>query len=260
MAKIKQILKIKHIVLFVTIISITSCQEKVYKFQYVQKQEVALSDSVPLNPTIDSIILPYRKSMQKSLEKVLAYNPKLLSKKTGILETEVGNWLADLSVKVSEPIFEKRSGHKIDFCLLNHGGIRAEIPVGNVTVQTVFEVLPFENELVVVNISKEKMNELLTYLAKAKTAHPISGLRLTIDKAAHFKKVTVQGKKFEAFDSFWVLTNDYLLNGGDNMWFFQDPIEVVYIDYKIRNAVIDGLEKTDTIHTFLDNRFIFDSK
>lgn len=260
MAKIKQILKIKHIVLFITIISLTSCQEKVYKLQSVQKQEVALSDSVPLNPAIDSIILPYRKSMQKSLEKVLAYNPKLLSKKAGILETEIGNWFADLAIKVSEPVFEKRSGHKIDFCLLNHGGIRAEIPAGDVTVQTAFEVMPFENELVAVKISKEKMTELLTYLAKAKTAHPISGLRLSITQSGQVKNTTVQGKKLEEFESFWVLTNDYLLNGGDNMWFFQDPIEVVYIDYKVRNAIIDGLEKTDTIHTQLDNRFKFDSK
>lgn len=260
MAKIKQNLKIKHIVLFITIISLTSCQENVYKLQSVQKQEVALSDSVPLNPTIDSIILPYRKSMQKSLEKVLAYNPKLLSKKAGILETEIGNWFADLAIKVSEPVFEKRSGHKIDFCLLNHGGIRAEIPAGDVTVQTAFEVMPFENELVAVKISKERMVELLAYLAKAKTAHPISGLRLSITQSGQVKNATVQGKKLEEFESFWVLTNDYLLNGGDNMWFFQDPIEVVYTDYKVRNAIIDGLEKTDTIHTQLDNRFKFDSK
>lgn len=260
MAKIKQILKIKHIVLFITIIFLTSCQEKVYKIQSVQKQEIALADSVLLNPTIDSVIKPYRKSMQKSLEKVLAYNPKLLSKKDGILETEIGNWLADLSMEVSSPVFEKRSGQKIDFCLLNHGGIRAEIPAGDVTVQTAFEVMPFENELVAVKISKEKMGELLAYLAKAKTAHPISGLRLTVTQSGQVKNAVVKGKKLEEFDSFWVLTNDYLLNGGDNMWFFQDPTEVVYVDYKVRNAIIDGLEKTDTLRTQLDNRFIFDTK
>jgi len=260
MTKIIQNLKIKHIVLFITIIYLTSCQEKVYKLQSIQKQEVALSDSIPLNPTIDSIILPYRKSMQKTLEKVLAYNPKLLSKKNGILETEIGNWLADLSMEVSEPVFEKRTGHKIDFCLLNYGGIRAEIPIGDVAVQTVFEVMPFENELVVVKISKEKMNDMLTYLGKAKTAHPISGLRLVIDGMGQLKIATIQGKNIRNFENFWVLTNDYLLNGGDNMWFFQDPIEVVYLDYKIRNAVIDGLEKKDTLRTQLDNRFQFDTK
>lgn len=260
MTKIKQILKIKHIVLFITIIFITSCQEKVYKIQLIQKQEIALTDTLPTDRLVDSVINPYRKSMQKTLEKVLAYNPKLLSKKDGILETEIGNWLSDLAMEISAPVFEKRSGHRIDFCLLNHGGIRAEIPVGDVTVQTAFEVMPFENELVVVKISKEKMTELLAYLAKAKTAHPISGLRLTIDEKGRVKNATVQGKKIKGFDSFWVLTNDYLLNGGDNMWFFQDPIEVVYLGYKVRNAIIDGLEKTDTIHTQLDNRFIFDSK
>lgn len=260
MTKIKQNLKIKHIVLFITIIFITSCQEKVYKIQSIQKQEIALTDTLPIDRLVDSVINPYRKSMQNSLEKVLAYNPKLLSKKDGILETEIGNWLADLSLKISAPVFEKRSEQKLDFCLLNHGGIRAEIPVGNVTVQTAFEVMPFENELVAVKISKEKMTELLAYLAKAKTAHPISGLRLSITKSGTVKNVTVQGKKIDNFESFWVLTNDYLLNGGDNMWFFQDPIEVIYLDYKVRNAIIDGLEKTDTIHTQLDNRFIFDAK
>ena len=74
MTKIIQNLKIKHIVLFITIIYLTSCQEKVYKLQSIQKQEVALSDSIPFNPTIDSIILPYRKSMQKTLENYLFIN------------------------------------------------------------------------------------------------------------------------------------------------------------------------------------------
>ena len=56
------------------------------------------------------------------------------------------------------------NNHHIDFCLLNNGGLRTSLPQGNITRRKIFELMPFENELVVVTISKEKMTDLKAYL------------------------------------------------------------------------------------------------
>src|SRR5690606_10052166 len=84
------------------------------------------------------------------------------------------NFIADLTYEISNPIFEKRTGNSIDFVLLNHGGIRAIISKGEVSRRTAYQVMPFENRVLVLELSGEKVMELLTYLAKSNTAHPIS--------------------------------------------------------------------------------------
>ena len=54
-----------------------------------------------------------------------------------------------------------------------------------------------------------------------------------------------------------VATSDYLLNGGDKMNFFKLNKNVLSINYKIRDALIDYLSKNDTIAPVSDNRFIY---
>ena len=56
--------------------------------------------------------------------------------------------------------------------------------------------------------------------------------------------------------SYYVATNDYLISGGDGMDFFKASEEVIILDYKIRNALIDYFMKTDTISPVADDRFI----
>ena len=56
--------------------------------------------------------------------------------------------------------------------------------------------------------------------------------------------------------TYLVLTSDYLQNGGDNMVFFKNPVNVYKLDYKVRNAIIDYFNEKDTIKATLDGRFI----
>jgi 2',3'-cyclic-nucleotide 2'-phosphodiesterase (5'-nucleotidase family) len=40
--------------------------------------------------------------------------------------------------------------------LLNNGGIRAILPLGNVTTRTAFQIMPFENTMVVIALKESK--------------------------------------------------------------------------------------------------------
>ena len=50
-----------------------------------------------------------------------------------------------------------------------------------------------------------------------------------------------------------VITSDYLANGGDNMSFFKDKKQIK-VGIKLRDAIIDYCEKTDTIDIKIDDR------
>ena len=249
-------MKIQHFVIIITtFIFCFSCKQEnaVGKIEAVQ---TPVTDSVIGNPAIEKFVTPYRTRVNSDLDSILAYSPYDMSDRDGEFETALGNMIADMVVAQGDPIFEKRTGKHIDFCLVNHGGIRADIAKGAVTKRTAYEVLPFENAIVVTELTADNVRELVTYLSKAKRAHPISGMTLTLNEDYSVNDVKINGMPIDDSKTYNVVTNDYLQNGGDGMVFFSDPIALHVLDYKIRNAMIDYFIKIDSLPYTLDKRFI----
>lgn len=240
------------IILFLSLI--VSCKEAPQK---IEGRRLEINDSITPNSTIEDYIKPYRTNVNKNLDSVISYAPETYSKKDGELNTAIGNLMADAVYSESNPIFKSRTGKSIDFALLNHGGIRAIISKGNITTRTAYEVMPFENSVVVVALKGEQINKMLTYLSKAKRAHPVSKkVEITLDKDFNINKALINGKPIVDNKIYYVATNDYLYNGGDRMSFFHPNDSLYVLDYKIRNVLIDHFTKTDTINPKIDNRFI----
>ena len=75
-------------------------------------------------------------------------------------------------------VLKKRHNLDLDLVLLNHGGIRAPLPKGPIKMKTAFNIMPFENKVVIAQMKGTALMELVDYLRKAKRAHPISGMKL----------------------------------------------------------------------------------
>lgn len=233
-----------------------SCKKEAYHLTKIKGENIAITDSLPTVKPIDEFIAPYRDHLNKNLDSVLTYSVDTYSKSDGELETALGNLMADVVYEQANPIFKSRTGKDIDFLLLNHGGMRAIISKGDVTTRTAYQLMPFENSIVVADLKGEQVKELLEYLARNKRAHPIANLKVELDTNSNLSKVTVNGKPIDYGKNYFVCTNDYLANGGDRMNFFKTNDSLYVLDYKIRNALIDYLKKTDTLNPILDNRFI----
>lgn len=245
----------KHLLCCITVLAFTACKQESYLYK-IEGQQISISDSLDSDQDIEAFIKPYREHVFKDLDSVLTYAVDTYTKTNGEFNTAIGNLMADAVYEESNPIFNKRTGKNIDMVLLNHGGIRSIISKGNVTTKTAFEIMPFENSVVVVALKGEQVNELVNYLAKAKRAHPISGLQLTLDKNFNVKSALVKGKPIEPESQYYVATNDYLYNGGDRMDFFKTNDSLYVLDYKIRNVLIDYFAKKDTLNPVIDDRFI----
>ena len=165
--------------------------------------------------------------------------------------------MADAVFERCAPILKKRYNIDLDMVLLNHGGIRAPLPKGPIQTKTAFNIMPFENKVVVAQMKGSVLMKLVNYLTKAKRAHPISGMELAITRNGTIKTLRVQGKEIESNRIYFVATNDYLYKGGDRMDFFQKSETVLDIDYKIRNVLIDHFTTKDTLNPKRDQRFIY---
>lgn len=232
-----------------------SCKTPTDVFK-IEGENININDSLQSVGSIEDFVKPYREHINKDLDSILGYSMDTYSKSDGYLNTAIGNLMADVIYEEADPIFYNRTGQHIDFVLMNHGGIRSIISKGPISKRTAFELMPFENSIVVSKLPGANVNELLDYLAKAKRAHPISKLKIVLDKGGQVTESTVNQIPIDFNKTYYVATNDYLINGGDGMDFFKGSEAVIVLDYKIRNALIDYFMKTDTINPIIDERFI----
>lgn len=244
----------KLFVIFLTFFFVASCSKQYYNVTKIEGKRIPVTEKENQVPEIENFIKPYREHINSDLDSILAYCPETLDKSTGKWQTTIGNLMADVTLSRGNLVFQSREKKNIDICLLNSGGIRSILPKGNVTARTAFEIMPFENSLVVIALKGDQIIEMVDFFIAEKKSHPLSGITFTIDKNKVAKNILVQGKPVQKETVYYVGTNDYLSNGGDNMNFFKKGIQKFDLQYKLRNILIDYFKEVDTIPVIKDIR------
>ncbi len=251
-------LYIKQFVLFVTIIFFASCREHQYAISEIHGNQlpIAPSESPTTKDSIQNFLEPYIKHVNNVLDEPLCYAPYVISKNDGRYNSSAGNLMADIIMMQANPVFKSRTDNNIDFVVLNHGGIRSIISKGGVSSRTAYEVMPFENTIVVVEMRGRAIRDLVSHLIRSSRPHPISGIQIIIDNKNQLSSVTIQGQPFDENRIYNVATSNYLFNGGDDMGFFKDRLQHFELQYLIRNAMIDYFKNIDTLKAGVDDRFL----
>ncbi len=232
-----------------------SCKQQPQTLFKIEGKQITIANTTAPVDSIEQFVSPYRNRINAVLDSTLAYATATFTTEDGSLNSSAGNFMADIVISEAGPIFKRRTGKEIDFALLNKGGIRAIISKGSVTARDMYQVMPFENTIVVVELSAKSVRDLITFLIRSQKPHPIAGIQIQLDRDGSLGSVNIQGKPFDEDRSYYVATSNYLANGGDNMSFFINNIGTTETDYLLRNAMIDYLRKTDTIVPLIDNRF-----
>lgn len=254
---IKNIKRSLYLIAFPVVLSPLFWQCKSH-ISYGKMANTPVDQSQSNNPVSDSIIKPYKIELDKQMNIIL--NTAEQDLESGRPESKLGNLMSDLSMDVAATYYKPADGMGIDFCLLNKGGIRTSIPKGSISLGLVYQVMPFENELVVVTISSEKVMELFYYLAKS-GGEPISHASMGIkDKMP--VNILINDKPIETGRDYKVLTSDYLARGGDHMDFFLDPIAIENVGILLRDAMVVYFEKmaikNKTIDAKIEGRIYYE--
>ena len=248
-------MQLKKLTPIIILCFLLSCKQDNYLTR-IEGKRLEINDSLKGSQEVEDFIKPYRDHVNQGLDSTLAYAVDTYTKNDGELNTAIGNFMADAIKEQSNPIFKSRTGNEIDIVMLNHGGIRAIISKGNVTARTAYQIMPFENSIVVTELKGTAVKKLIEYLRKSKRAHPIAGLSIMVDNDFQLIESLINGKEINDEEIYYVATNDYLYNGGDSMAFFRESDTLHILDYKVRNALIDYFIKVDTLDLKADNRFI----
>jgi 5'-nucleotidase len=132
-------------------------------------------------------------------------------------ESPLGNLVADLML-AARP--------KADVAITNGGGLRAELPAGDLTYGSLYEALPFDNKFATVELTGAQLKKILaTNLARDSGIFSLGGVRVLARCAGATIQITLTragrgkrpGRRIGDRDKLAVVTSDFLASGGDGM-------------------------------------------
>ena len=243
---------LKNSFLLVFLLILTSCDHRIYQVTQTEFQpNTSINGNLNSDNEILQIIEPYKEKLDGEMNRVISYTPIDLNKNG--FNSPLANLNCDMVLEESNLIYEKLHNQKIEMCLLNHGGIRRTFTKGNITVGDVYELMPFENQALVVTLSGEQILKMVKFLSDANVGHPVSGIQF---KPGDENSILINSEKFDKNKTYTVVTNDYLQKGGDEMYFFANPVEMEFLDVKLRDLMLQYFEKHDTVQVNLDKRIL----
>ncbi|MDB9902543.1 5'-nucleotidase C-terminal domain-containing protein, partial [Flavobacteriaceae bacterium] len=176
----------------------------------------------------------------------------------GKLESTLGNLIADILYEECNPKFKEITSKNIDFALFNYGGVRGTLNKGDITQHDLFTIMPWKNLATVVKIKGEKVIDLINYFNIENLSHPSSKIEIEFFNKK-VKNILISKKEFESDKDYYVLTSNFLQEGGDKMNFFKDPLELYNLNLNLRELLIKSITNKKLVESKLDNR-IFRSK
>ncbi len=239
------------IVFLSALISLYACSKRT-SVSNIAESHIIISDN-KIDSSIYKAMLPYKKTHDEQMYSVIAQSEDALVKAD--VESTLGNFFCDAVIYETKKILGKDS-NMVDVAIFNKGGLRNSLPKGNITIGNIFELMPFDNELVLLKLSGTQFKDMC-YKIVEKGGIPVGGMRLTM-KGSTPTDIIINGKAFDETKDYWVVTSDYLANGGDSYNFFKNAKERKIMNVLLRNVIINYCEDItklgQTIKPKLDGR------
>ncbi len=233
-------------------IFITSCKSRLTP-TYVSGELKQFDTSVVLHSAeIDAIITPYRNELELTMTDTVGYLARAMvkSRPEGLLGNLTSKMVFDYA-RTIEP--------ELDMVVMNHGGLRTPLPSGVITRSKVFELMPFDNELAIVDLPIERLPELARIIA-VKGGDPIwirdEGYLQIGDSSGTFHFPLREGQKMIR-----IATSNYLSNGGDHYTVFRSApehggqirLQGILIRDIFMNAFINDSDKDHPLDADINN-------
>ena len=219
-----------------------------------------VDSSIPNDAAVDKMLEVYTAKVRALDEVVGKLKGDLV--KGGIGAGSLGNFVADAirdraHVKLGKPVL---------LAVTNSGGLRKNaIAEGDVKVSDIFELLPFENALVTLDLTGEQLRQFMAVVLSNRDAQ--SGARITFrtndQKANELVSVQLRSggeeKEIDPKAIYTLVTIDYLVKRGGEYSLLQEAKNMQLLGLTVREAVIDYV-KAETaagriIKATLDGRF-----
>lgn len=236
--------------LILALLLFTCCRtpEAVYDYQPTEEEFIyyEIDEGIQPDDEMAGFIGPYVREMSKTMDRVLTVSKGAFEKAHP--EGPLGNLSADI-VRYRATA---EMGERVHISVMNNGGLRIPLPEGNITVGHIYELMPFENYIAVLQFTGKQIQQLADELA-AINGEAVSGIRFRIS-SGKARDVLIDSLSVDADRLYWVATNNWMADGGGGAPTLWEPLERRNIDILIRDAIIEYLQGKEAIVPFTDQR------
>lgn len=192
-------------------------------------------DSLAVDSSIQAMTLPYKQHIDSVMGVKLMDLPLDMTKDKP--NGNLGLWMAD----ACRANAARKLNRPVDIAVLNHGGIRRPyLKKGPVTLGMMYELMPFDNLMVVITVKGSLLKDILA-VAADKGGDPFSGG--TVIKETDAVQISIAGAELDLDKEYTLVTNDYMYNGGDGYGLLQNGSKPEYLGL-IRDALIEEIRLT----------------
>ncbi|MCY0977921.1 5'-nucleotidase C-terminal domain-containing protein [Chryseobacterium wangxinyae] len=247
-------MKNRFLFLGIALISLTACKTTSLQVSNVQTQNnISINNELKNDEEFVKVINPYKEKLDKEMNQKISHTNVDLTKQGD--NSNLGNLLADYTFDGADRWAKVNLQKNVDAALINIGGIRTTIGKGDILLKNVFEVMPFENEVIIVKMKGADLQGLFDYYAKNRVNNPVSHLYIETSNGL-LSKTLINGQPVNPSQDYYIATSDYLALGGDNMKFFAKG-ESISTGIKLRDLFIEYFKNNSEIETKEDIRLNF---
>ena len=189
----------------------------------------------------------------KHLKQVIGYSSEEMLR--GGVNTKLSNWIVD---HLREDV-QRLTSRRCDVGIINKGGIRVDLPQGDVIMDDMVSMLPFRNYLCYVALKGKDLKALFDTLA-AGGMQPVSGVKVVVSDNK-VESLLVGGEPVDDDKVYGVATIDFLLDGGDRINVAKNALEVIITDKMVIDSMLpyamSYAQRGENIEYFTDDRIVF---
>lgn len=223
-----------YLLLFIVFSTNFSCHT-VYQGHSLQYKNYRINDAEQKDSALITLIQPYGDSVNKTMNDIIGFAEKTLEKKKP--EGTLGNFMADAFFVMAQDKYNTQ----VDAAFMNDGGIRLDqLPAGDVTKGKIFELMLFDNILIIQKLKGDVLQKFLDLIASQR-GWPVAGITMQI-KERKAINIMVGGQPLDSNKIYTTVNSDFIANGGDNAEMLK-PIPQINNGYLVRDALFDYIKK-----------------
>ncbi len=197
---------------------------------------LVIDQTIAEDTSISNYIEPYKIQLDQAMNRVIGTAPENMIHNRNLPETNLSNFFSDALLAIGRSI-----DPEVSFSMATKDGIRSSIKQGDVTVRTVFELMPFENYITILTLKGTDVLRLADFIAKT-NGQPVGNVKVKIQdkKLIEFK---INNQVIDPNKTYKLVTYDFIANGGDHVEGLSNPIQSVTSSERVREALISHIEK-----------------
>lgn len=231
-----------------------ACQPNMNLVDVKTQENIVIGQEIEDKREFVKFIAPYKEKLDDRMNQKISHTSVELNRVGD--NSNLGALLSDYLLEGANDWAVKNKMPKVDAAILNIGGIRNNISEGDILVRNIFEVMPFENEMVIVKMKGEDIQGIFDYYEKHQKNNPVAQLNIIV-KDGKLIEGLINGERPQTGKTYYIATSDYLAMGGDSMYFFEKG-ETVKTDVILRNLFLEYFRKNPEVKVKNDVRLKFE--